>query len=262
MRLFFVIAFAALVATHAIAGSAAPWADDLKLLSQCQDDVDKGGILALSARVNDLEAALAGEKKSMELAAAQRPESLVLTDGPTNSIMAMTLATTQMPIGATKVVAVDNPYPSMSFYLASYYDEVGQPSDALRVLDAELALSASDIGLTDHWVLQMTERGASLMALHRWTEVLENEDTALKTENLEEHLKAQLLRGRGYALTELNRLEEAQAAYQESLKLDPESKLAKHELAYIAGLIVGKPKALAGALTSVQKKPENQPANP
>ena len=262
MRLFFVVAFAALVATHAIASSAAPWADDLKLLNQCQDEVDKGGILALSAHVNDLEAALAGEKKSMELAAAQRPESLVLTDGPTNTIIAMTLVTTQMPIGATKVVAVDNPYPAMSFYLASYYNEKGRSEDALRVLDAELALSASDIGVTDHWPLQMVERGASLMALRRWAEVLENEDKALKADDLENSQKARLLRGRGYALTELNRLEEAQAAYQESLKLDPNSELAKHELGYIAGLMVGKPKEPAGNLTSVQKKPESQPANP
>jgi tetratricopeptide (TPR) repeat protein len=119
-----------------------------------------------------------------------------------------------------------------------------------------------DVGTGDHWVPQIIERGAALMALRRWPEVLANEDKGLKAPELGGPEKARLLRGRGYALTELNRLEEAQAAYQESLKLDPDSELAKHELTYIAGLMAGKPKTEPGALTSVQKKPEDQPAKP
>ncbi len=44
------------------------------------------------------------------------------------------------------------------------------------------------------------------------------------------------LRGRGYALIELNRLDEAEKAYAECLELDPDDAKAKGELNYVKGL--------------------------
>ncbi|WP_126421154.1 tetratricopeptide repeat protein [Asticcacaulis excentricus] len=45
--------------------------------------------------------------------------------------------------------------------------------------------------------------------------------------------KAAILRRKGYALIELNRWDEAEAAYKASLKLDPKNQIAKNELIYI-----------------------------
>lgn len=52
-------------------------------------------------------------------------------------------------------------------------------------------------------------------------------------------MRAHLQRGRGFALTELGRLDEAEAAYNEALKIDPNDDRAKHELEYIAHLKAG-----------------------
>lgn len=46
------------------------------------------------------------------------------------------------------------------------------------------------------------------------------------------HFQALALRGIGFALIELQRLDEAESTFQESLKIDPANKLAPSELAY------------------------------
>ena len=47
------------------------------------------------------------------------------------------------------------------------------------------------------------------------------------------YLKPLVLRGIGFALTELDRLDEAQLAFEASLEVEPSSELAKNELIYI-----------------------------
>ena len=66
-------------------------------------------------------------------------------------------------------------------------------------------------------------------------------------------------RGRGYALTELGRLDDAEDAYKTSLNLDPDSNLAKSELRYIEGLKLGALRTAPGSLTKVQKTPADAP---
>jgi Flp pilus assembly protein TadD len=64
-------------------------------------------------------------------------------------------------------------------------------------------------------------------------------------------------RGRGFVLTELGRLDEAEAAYRESLKIEPDSERAKNELQYIARLKAGGPSApYALGLTPPPKNPK------
>lgn len=50
---------------------------------------------------------------------------------------------------------------------------------------------------------------------------------------LDDHDRANMLRKRGYALVELKRWDEAEAAYRESLKIQPGNKIAEGELDYI-----------------------------
>jgi tetratricopeptide (TPR) repeat protein len=173
-------------------------------------------------------------------------------------MLAMAAAGADKSSGVTATDALDNPYPKMSFYLGTYYDEIDKPAEALRVLDAGLAASVvPDLDLGSDRALVLVERGAALMALRRWQDVLDNEDRALKIDDLENPVKARLYRGRGYALTELGKLDDADDAYEESLNLDPGSDLAKNELSYIAGLKHGAPPLAAGSLTKVQKTPSD-----
>lgn len=243
--------------------SATPWVDDLTLMKAVEQDVQAKGILSVQTRLTALEAALANAKHSTELAAAQTPTSFVLTNGLADVIGSMAIATAMTKKdGAVKQVdAIADPYQPIAMFLGTYYDEVGKPDEALRVLELGLALASE---VSDMRAPLLTERGAALMGLKRWDDVLANEDMGLKLVKLENIDKARFYRARGFALTELNRLDEAEAAYKESLNLEPGNQLATRELNYIHGLKMGGARASSG-LTTVQKPaPAEQaaPANP
>jgi tetratricopeptide (TPR) repeat protein len=131
-----------------------------------------------------------------------------------------------------KVACKGNPYPAAAFYLGSYDNEIGQPGEALAVLDRGLIAGPNA-------TLLIAERNAALIALHRWADVLAGADRGLAIANLSPKDQALMLRNRGYALTALNRLDEAQRAYEDSLALVPGNDLARNELRYIASLRAG-----------------------
>jgi tetratricopeptide (TPR) repeat protein len=90
--------------------------------------------------------------------------------------------------------------PRLTTETAIAYGGLKRPADALRVLEAWLARTPQADAIT----------------------------------------RARVLRAKGFALVELNRLDEAQAAYEDSLKLEPAHQGARNELTYIAGLRRGK----------------------
>jgi hypothetical protein len=59
-----------------------------------------------------------------------------------------------------------------------------------------------------------------------------------------------MLRGEGYALVDLNRLDEAEAAYKESLKVDPDHGHALEELKFIESVRRGTPTDTGMKMTS------------
>jgi hypothetical protein len=77
----------------------------------------------------------------------------------------------------------------------------------------------------------------------------------LKIDDLDDAMRAHVLRGRGYALTELNRLDEAEQAYNDSLKYEPGNTRAQSELRYIAGLRAGAPPVASSGLAPLQRPP-------
>lgn len=134
--------------------------------------------------------------------------------------------------GTSHVVCRGNPYASAGFYLGSYYNEIGQPDRAVAALDLGLVAGPNS-------PILIAERNAALNALQRWDDALAGAARGLAIPDLAPKDRALMLRNRGYALTELKRLDEAQQAYQNSLALDPDNALAKNELTYIAGLKAG-----------------------
>jgi tetratricopeptide (TPR) repeat protein len=142
-------------------------------------------------------------------------------------------AAAKLPTGGSgKLLCKGNPYPAAAFYLGSYDNEIGQPNEALAVLDRGLIAGPNA-------TLLIAERNAALIALHRWDDVLAGAARGLAITNLSPRDRALMLRNKGFALTELKRLDEAQRAYEDSLTLDPDNALAKNELRYIAGLKAG-----------------------
>lgn len=220
-----------------------PWVEAETLLKAANADIAQGGIRALSPRVDAIEAALTDAKAVFAATQPGDGPIYVLVDGPGETLAAMAAAqkTANAP---RRVLAVPNPYPLLSLYLASYYNDVGRSEDALRILDLGLTLSPlPDLKLGSMLPHLYSERGAALEALKRWQDGLDDYDAGLKLADIKDADRARLYRGRGFCLTELGRLDDAEASYNQSLALAPGNPLAIRELEYIARLKAGGPKA-------------------
>ena len=231
-----------------------PWDADQALLKQAWSAMQSQGIQSVAPFAPRIEQALTDAQLTYRIG----DTTYVLVDGVGEGMIASTVASSGKNASGT-TVTIDSPYPMLGLLLGSYYDEIGKSDDAVRVID--LALSKHAVGGVDVGDMRpplMVERGEALVQLKRVDEALKSFDGALAEKDLDPSLRAHALRGRGYALTELGRLDDAEAAYRESLKDEPGSATAKHELDYIARLKAGKTPT-QGELTPLQK-PKPSPA--
>ena len=209
---------------------AQPWVKDNAVLNATIADIQKGGMKAIASHTADLEQALAGAKHSFEIAAAgDGKTTFELSDSPNASVrdvMATATDKTKKP-----VTAAFNPYPGITFFLASYYDISGKPADALRVVDAGLALPGADV--SSHRTELLVERASALGALKRWQESLAAYDDALKVQGNVPAVEAYIQRGRGAMLAQLGRVGDSRAAYAESASLVKDDPDAQRQLDYI-----------------------------
>jgi tetratricopeptide (TPR) repeat protein len=237
------------------------WQEAQALAIATQADLRKGGIVAIQAHVPDLEQSLAHADRSFASAQSGNDAIYVLTDGQAEAAMAAANSARIPGAAGRKVVAVGNPYPILILLLASYYNEVRKSADALRVLDAGLALPTAVPGVAMGATLPalVTERGVALNALKRWPEALAAYDGGLTIANLKDTDRGRMLRGRGFALTELGRLDEAEKSYRDSLISDPNNALALRELNYIANIRSGRSPAPAILIAPGVSKPQPQP---
>ena len=222
-----------------------PWEKAQAVLDATNADVANGGLFAaIRAHLTDLEQALAGADAAFAATDSGTGPIYVLTDGPTDTLVSpVAAAAAHDKNPGTKgreTVAVNNPYPPISLYIGSYYNEIGRFADALPVLDKGLALyTTHGIESGVHQPNLTSERAVALARLNRFPEALAAYESGLKLTGIDDRGLARMHRGRGYVLTEMGRLDEAEAAYLESLKLEPDNKIAKGELEYIASLRAG-----------------------
>lgn len=195
-----------------------------------QVDVGAHGILAIKDHQAALQQVLADMPDPFVRQSVQGAVTTYRSDSLADCVAH---ATAKGSVGRSeKLICKGNPFPAAAFYLGSYDNEIGKPDDALAALDRGLIAGPKA-------TLLIAERNAALIALHRWDDVLAGAARGLAIANLSPRDHALMLRNRGFALTELKRLDEAQQAYQDSLALEPDNTLAKNELCYIAGLKAG-----------------------
>lgn len=125
---------------------------------------------------------------------------------------------------------VDHACPS-GYKLAAFLAvRAGQNDAAFAYLDRAQAIAP-------HWAEPLTERAYLVGKLGDRQRSLALYQEAMRiTERYtgSTYLKPMILRGMGFALTELGRLPEARQAYEASLVLEPDNALAKNELIYIS----------------------------
>jgi len=199
---------------------------DAELTQAAADDAAAHGILAVKAHEAQLRQVLADMPNPFVRTRSEGGQMIYRADSSPGC------AVFQAVHGAPKVACQGNPFASAGFFLGSYYNEIGQADQALEVLDLGLLAGPNSPVL-------IAERNVALIARRRWNDVLAAADRGLAIAGLPAKYRALMLRNRGYALTALNRLDEAQRAYEDSLALDPDNALAENELRYIASLKAG-----------------------
>jgi len=269
-RIVILLAFALAVAAPAWAQTSQPpaqaplpslpWDKDRALLQSVTPELRGGGIKALAPHVAEFEAALVNGKQYFPDGMLVDGRRYIPVDGRQEALMVVikaALGVNRDSGTATQVTAVNNPYPAIGKLLATYYDEIGRMEDGIRVLDEGLALSPEPDAKAGQMVISLLgEKGFALAALKRYPDALAVYEQGIALKDTPPLERAILYRGKGLIMTETNRLDDAEAAYRESLKLDPGNPRAENELRYIAGLRAGRPKtAVEMILPRGEQKP-------
>ena len=147
-----------------------------------------------------------------------------------------------------------NAYPRAHYFLGFVYVAVARPADALGVLERGRELEPSNPLFNFEIAQALLRSGQAENALAFYDSVSE----------VGPHVSATKLaiakRGRGAALIELKRLDEAQNAFRESLEFEPNNALALNELVYIEQLKMGLPATPGNLQVTVGKSSTGGPA--
>lgn len=127
-----------------------------------------------------------------------------------------------------ELVWINNAYPRAAYYLAYISVERKAFDKAMEYLERGLKLDPDSPRLNH-------EKAQVYLRTKRTREGLALYDALLAKPNffIAPPDRAMLLRGKGYAEIELGDLETAETSLRQSLELDPESSVAKNELAFI-----------------------------
>jgi tetratricopeptide (TPR) repeat protein len=226
MRLHLFLASMLFVATPAFA----TWQDAQKVVAAADADVIKNGIKGIESHVADLEKALAEGATEFPMKTGVEGTVMVLTDGPAENLLVLMTAAGKKQAAATTA----NPYPEAGLLLALYYNEQKKPDEALRVIATTLErqpIAGANVGA--HMAGIFSEQAFAYNMLKRWDDSLAAADAGLKASQNDRD-KSRSQRNRGFALVELHRLDDAEAAYKESLRLEPNNPRALGELQFIA----------------------------
>jgi tetratricopeptide (TPR) repeat protein len=145
-----------------------------------------------------------------------------------------------------------NIYGDAFLLLGSHYVEAREPEEAIAWLDRGLAIQSAN-------QLLISEKVAALNLLRRYADAAALLQSALDNPALELTLdRSRFLRLLGVTLIDLNRLDEAETALNESIRLNPDNPIARNELRYIAQLRAGRrPTQMTITAPDAQPQPQD-----
>ncbi|HTM80858.1 tetratricopeptide repeat protein [Asticcacaulis sp.] len=247
MRMFGLMAAAFFVAAPALAEDATPRLPDVQIV-ECrthdatQEKADQALAMSaldlmqahdidkLNARLPDLKAAL-GHAPDVLSHPEHCGDSIIVYSDELSDVLTVSamIQGHEKEFGASKVAQHEAlPYPLLAFVVGwiEFENE-----------DFQSAHDAYAKGLINdpNYHSLIMEDTLTLAALHRSPEALGQLDAYLaRNPDLPDAQMANALRKRGYVLVELERWDEAETAYKDSLKLEPDDETAQSELEYIA----------------------------
>ena len=135
-----------------------------------------------------------------------------------------------------ELIWLKSAYPRAFYYMGFLLVKAGDPTSAIKLLDAGYQVEAHPMFLL--------EKGKALSMLKRHQESIACYEAAFNHQGIvRATVRAVALRGKGVQLIDLNRLDEAEQVFEASLKLDPNNHVALNELQYISRLRRGAPPA-------------------
>ncbi len=153
---------------------------------------------------------------------------------PAETLLYMAMAASAMNKGTSRrrAVAIGPTYCDALFLKAYALVDLARSVEARPILEGLTTLAPMN---TTYW----SELGNIHQLAKDWPKALETFQQALAATEFslpDQKVKdtTRALRGTGYALTEMGRLDESAAAYRKCLALDPDDKVAQAELGYIA----------------------------
>ena len=231
-------------------------ADARSLSMQAEADIDAHQFQRFSTLVLALERALANPDTPQVINGS--PALYVDGDAERLAVRARLASPEGRETAARSTVLIDDPYPSIAWALGFYYNEVEQTADALRVLNIgleRLKTTHPQPALAENGPFLAIEMGAALNTAGEWQKAYEVYRAVLLSPDQTTH--AQAYRGAGFSLIELNRLDDAEAAFRQALRLEPDSESAKWELDYIAHLRRGGAKQDSSAIKETSRQPND-----
>lgn len=206
---------------------------DHDLFVQANTDFQQRGYSALARRLPALRQALDRMPADYGQLVEQAGQHVVRVSDPGDVLMMMvglSAAAGKNGSGATGATALPNVYGDIALMLASEAVEARRYEEGISYLDRVLKVQPKN------WLL-LVEKAAALQGLGRWNDALVLADAALADDDMLMLLhRGPFHRRRGFSLIELGRLDEAKAAYEAALQIDPDDANAKRELEYIAEL--------------------------
>lgn len=130
-----------------------------------------------------------------------------------------------------RIVVLGNLPCNVQFGEAYLLVELKRVPEAREVLERLLPMAPFNSGYKSEFAHVLSMLGQPLRSLSLYREA--ESDAEFDAKDEQAHCRAVALRGQGYALVELGRWDEAEAAYLKSLTFEPESRLAKGELTFI-----------------------------
>jgi tetratricopeptide (TPR) repeat protein len=231
-------------------------ADARSLSNQAEADIEAHAFARLSTMVEALERALANP--DTPLAVKGSPALYIDGDAERAAMRARLASPEGRELAARSPVLIDDPYPSIAWALGFYYNEVEKTDDAVRVLNTGLAsLKATHLqpALAENAPFLGIEIGAALNTVGEWQKAHDAYQMVLLSPDRTTH--AQAYRGIGFSLIELERLDDAETAFRQALRLEPDSESTKWELDYIAHLRRGGAKQDSSAIIETSRQPHD-----
>lgn len=203
---------------------------DQEIVLSALKDFNTGSYAALRPRLAEVQAVLDRAPKAYPKVDIKNGVALLRADSSevaALSLLVMAQAASAKPAQSLSVSSVFDTYPIAALLLGSTANEDQKFAQAIIVLERGLALQPDFVQL-------MGEKGYALGSMKRWADSLAMYEKGLLVTPLVDENRALMLRGKGAALMELSRFDEAERAYQDSLKIQPGNAIALNQLNNIA----------------------------